>query len=311
MKKLFFAFILIFAGSMTYAQTLEELKAEQAIKKDSVDAIQKRVDDLQSQIDGFAGWKIGAFGTIGGNLSGYNNWYSKGTPNSSAGNLGFTVNGFANLDREKFFWKNATNINLSWVKLDDKDIDTDETSFQEANDVFTLSSLYGYKLNSKFAVSALGEYRSTIINNFNDPGYLDIGIGATWTPIPELVVVIHPLNYNFVFSDGGNSVFESSLGAKIVADYTKSFGDVNFKSNLSMFQSYKSSDYSNWTWTNSLGYTLWKGIGIGLEGGLRKNKQEALDYALNGPNPDLGATFDNVDNKLQTYWLVGVNYNFK
>ncbi len=310
MKKLFFAFVLIFAASISHAQTLEELKAEQAIKKDSVAAIQNRVNGLQSQIDGFAGWKIGAFGTIGGNLSGFNNWYSKGTPNSSAGNIGFTVNGYANLDREKFFWKNSTNINLSWVKLDNKDIDNDESSFQAVNDVFTLSSLYGYKLNDKFAISALGEYRSTIINNFNDPGYLDFGIGATWTPIPELVVVVHPLNYNFVFSSG-DSVFESSLGAKIVADYTKSFGDVNFRSNLSMFQSYKSSDYSNWTWTNTLGYTLWKGIGIGLEAGLRKNKQEALNYALTGPNPDLGATFDNVDNELQTYWLVGINYNFK
>lgn len=310
MKKLSFALVLIFGVISSYAQTLEELKAEQAIKKDSVDAIQKRVDALQGQIDGFKGWKIGAFGTIGGNLSGYNNWYAKKTANSAAGNLGFTVNGFANLDQEKYFWKNSTNINLSWVKLDDKDIDTDEPGFQAANDVFTLSSLYGYKLSDKFAASALGEYRSTIINNFNDPGYLDLGIGATWTPIPELVVVMHPVNYNFVFSSG-DSVFESSLGAKIVADYTKSFGDVNFKSNLSIFQSYKSSDYSNWTWTNTLGYTLWKGIGIGLEGGLRKNKQEALNYALTGPNPNPDASFDNIDNELQTYWLFGLNYNFK
>lgn len=310
MKKLCLSLILICGITFSYAQTIEELKTEQSVKKDSIDAIQKRVDALQSQIDAFPGWKIGAFGTIGGNISGYNNWYAKATPNSSAGNLGFTINGFANLDKEKFFWKNATNINLSWVKLDDEDIDTDETSFQAVNDVFTLSSLYGYKLNQKFAISTLAEYRSTIINNFNDPGYLDIGVGATWTPVPELVVVMHPLNYNFVFSSDGDNVFESSFGAKIVADYTKSFGDLNFKSNLSIFQSYKSSDLSNWTWTNSLGYTLWKGIGIGLEGGLRKNKQEALNYALTGPNPNPDATFGNVDNDLQSYWLFGLNYSF-
>ena len=48
----------------------------------------------------------------------------------------------------------------------------------------------------------------------------------------SLKLVVHPLNYNFVFAKN-DAVFESSLGAKIVADYTKSFGKLNFKSNLS------------------------------------------------------------------------------
>lgn len=148
-----------------------------------------------------------------------------------------------------------------------------------------------------------------MLSNLNNPGYLDLGVGATWTPITDLVVVIHPLNYNFVFSDE-DAIFESSLGAKIVADYTRKIGNVNFKTNLSMFQSYKSSNLSNWTWINSLGYTLWNGIGLGFEFGLRDNKQEALNYALNGPTPVTGATFDNVDNELQTYWLFGLNYAF-
>ena len=93
------------------------------------------------------------------------------------------------------------NINLGWVKIDDKDIDTDDDSFRSATDVFNITSLYGQKLSDKFAISTLGEYRTTIIDNFNDPGYLDVGVGATWTPIADLVVVIHPLNYNFVFSN--------------------------------------------------------------------------------------------------------------
>ena len=63
-----------------------------------------------------------------------------------------------------------------------------------------------------------------MLNNFNDPGYLDVGVGATWTPIENLIVVIHPLNYNFVFADN-DAIFESSLGAKIVADYTRQIGD--------------------------------------------------------------------------------------
>ena len=306
MKKVIFAVAAMFAMTFSNAQTVDELKAEQAVKKDSVAAIQGRVDALQGQIDAFPGWKKGVFGTIGANLSGSKNWYSQGTPNNSSGNIGIGVNGFANLDRDKFFWRNSGNINAQWVKIDDKDIDTDNEDFNGTTDVFNITSLYGYKLSSKFAISGLGEYRTTIINNFNDPGYLDLGVGATWTPITDMVVVIHPLNYNFVFAKN-DAVYESSLGAKIVVDYTRQLGTVNFKTNFSTFQSYSSSNLSNWTWINSFGYTLWKGIGLGFEFGLRDNKQEGLANAI---ATDPNASFDNLDNKVQSYWLFGLNYSF-
>ncbi len=306
MKKIVFAFLMVFSLISVNAQTEEELKALQGPKLDSIAALQAEVDAIQSKIDALPGWKKGAFGTIGGNISGFNNWYSRSAANSSAGNIGITFNGFANLMQEKYFWRNSLGVNLNWVKLDDKDDPNDEKDFKSATDVFNISSLYGHKLSDKWAISGLGEYRTTIIENFNDPGYLDLGVGATWTPQDNLIVVIHPLNYNFVFSDM-DAVFESSMGAKIVADYSATLGKVNLKSNLSTFQSYKSSDLSNWTFVNSLGYTLWKGIGVGFELGLRKNKQEALSYAL-ASNPM--ETFDTVDNDLQSYWLFGLNYGF-
>ncbi len=297
---------LVAATTLT-AQTEEELKATLANKKDSIAAIQGRADAIQAEIDALPGWKLGAFGTIGGSLSNFNNWYAQGFPNNSAGNIGFTVNAFANLQQEKFFWRNALTTNLNWVKLDDEDDPNDDDGFREATDVFNLSSLYGRKLSDKFAVSGLMEYRTTLLSNFNDPGYLDLGVGATWTPLQNLVVVIHPLNYNFVFADD-DTIFNSSLGAKIVADYTRQIGAIGFKSNLSMFQSYESGDLSNWTWTNSFSYTLWKMIGVGFDFGLRNNKQEALNYSNNVlGNTD---TFDTVDNDLQSYWTVGLSYAF-
>ncbi|TDS18747.1 DUF3078 family protein [Maribacter caenipelagi] len=305
MKKIVLTLALAFVASVGFSQTEEELKGQLGAAKDSIAAIQGRADAIQGAIDALPGWKKGAFGTIGANLSSFNNWYGQGTPDLSSGNIGVTVNAFANLNEEKFFWRNSGNINLGWVKFDDKNDDTDDDSFKQGTDVFNITSLYGRKLSEKWAISGLGEYRTTILNNFNDPGYLDLGVGATWTPIADLVVVIHPLNYNFVFSDN-DAVFESSLGAKIVADYTRQIGAVNFKSNLSMFQSYKSGDLSNLTWINSFGYTLWNGIGLGFEFGLRDNKQEALNFALTD-NPT--ETFDTVDNKLQTYFLVGLNYS--
>ncbi|MBU3011034.1 DUF3078 domain-containing protein [Polaribacter vadi] len=301
MKKLSILLLLVCISFTANAQTAEELKKEQAPKKAQIAKLQGEVKALQAKIDALPGWRKGAFGTIGASLSGFNNWYARTAPNTSAGNIGITVNGFANLIEEDFFWRNSGTINLGWVKIDDKDDPTDSDKFETATDVFTISSLYGKRLNKKWAISALGEYRTTLLDNFNDPGYLDLGAGATWTPTSHLVVVIHPGNYNFVFSSG-DTVFESSLGAKIVADYTNKYKGLSVKSNLSMFQSYKDGDLSNWTWTNSFGYTIWKGIGLGFELGLRNNKQEAANFQ----GVDLGAE----DNKLQSYWLFGLSYAF-
>jgi hypothetical protein len=305
MKKVSILILILFIASSIKAQTVEALKKEQGPKKAKILKLQGEVDAIQLKIDALAGWKYGAFGTIGGSISGFNNWYSRTAPTAAAGNIGITVNGFANLIETGFFWRNSTTINLGWVKLNKKNVSGDE-GFETATDVFTISSLYGKRLNKKWALSALGEYRTTIIDNFNDPGYLDFGIGVTWTPINSLVLVLHPGNYNYVFSNEGN-VFDSSLGAKIVADYTKKYGNLSIKSNLSIFQSYKTADLSNWTLTNSLGYTIWKGIGIGFELGLRKNKQEALNNAL---ITNAAETFNTVNNKLQSYYLLGISYAF-
>ena len=312
MKKLLFLAVFAFSVSAIHAQTKEELEKQKAEKQAEANAAQAEANALQAKIDALPGWRTGAFGTIGGSLSNFNNWYAQGAPNNASGTIGFTLNAFANLIEENFFWRNSLTTNLNWVKLDNKDINTDSDDFEPTTDVFNLSSLYGRNLTKSLAASALMEYRTTILNNFNDPGYLDFGIGATWTPIENLVVVIHPLNYNFVFADN-DAVFESSLGAKIVADYTRQIGAVAFKTNFSTFQSYKSSNLSNWTWTNSFSYTLWKMIGVGFDFGLRNNKQEALNY-IQTIDPALGgdpnATFDSIDNDLQTYYTVGLSYKF-
>jgi len=306
--KLLLSILLALTVSIGFSQTKEELQKQKAEKQAEADKFQGEANALQAQIDALPGWRTGIFGTIGGSLSNFSNWYAQGAPNNASGNIGFTVNAFANKLEEKYFWRNSLNLNLNWTKLDNKDIDTDSDDFEPTTDVFNLTSLYGRKLSDKWAVSGLLEYRTTLLNNFNDPGYLDLGVGFTWTPITDLVVVIHPLNYNFVFADD-DTIFESSLGAKIVADYTRQIGKVNFKTNLSAFASYESSDLSNWTWINSFSYTLWKGLGVGFDFGLRSNKQEALNYQVNTLG-NTTTTFENVDNDLQSYYTIGMSYNF-
>lgn len=300
-KRILFLGLFLCITSMNFAQTKEELEAQKAEKQAEADKFQAEANALQAQINALPGWRVGAFGTIGGSLSNFNNWYAQGAPNNASGNIGITANVYANLIQEKFFWRNNLTANLNWVKLDNKDIDTDSDDFNPTTDVFNLSSLYGRNLSEKWAVSGLMEYRTTLLDNFNNPGYLDLGVGFTWLPVKDMVVVIHPLNYNFVFADN-DTVFNSSLGAKIVADYTRQIGAINFKTNFTTFQSYEDSDLSNWTWTNSFGYTLWKMIGVGFDFALRSNKQEAANFQ--------GVALADADNDLQSYYTLGLSYKF-
>ena len=309
MKKIVLSLSLILASFSLFAQSEDQLKKDLGEKKASISALEKEAASIQAKIDALPGWKKGAFGTIGGNISGFSDWFTQSAPNNSSGQINLSVNAYANLLREKDFWRNSATLNLGWVKFDNQDDDTDSDEFEPSTDVFNITSLYGYKLTKTIAVSGLAEYRTTFLENFNDPGYLDVGIGATWTPIPEFVLVVHPLNYNFVFSDG-DSDFESSLGAKVVADYTRKFGPVSFKSNFSGFLSYEDADLSNWQWTNGFAYTLWKKIGIGFDTSLRGNKQEAFNFQLDNGSLAAGSDIEDADNELQIFWNIGLSYAF-
>ena len=290
------------------AQSLEELESLKKAKKDTLSRIEKELKNIQKSIDELPGWEVGAFGTLGVNISNFNNWFQKKVPNSAGGAIGVTVNGFANYDDPTHFWRNAGTLNLGWVKFDDLDVPDDDDGYQVATDIFNISSLYGRKLHKHLAASARMEYRSSIINNFNDPGYLDLGIGGTWDPAKGLFVTFHPINANLVFADS-ESIFKSTFGSKIVAEYARSYSNgISFKTNFSGFLSYRNINRSNWTWTNTFSYQLWEFIGIGIEGGLRGNRQETLEFEINQGDED--ATFDTIDDKLQSYFLAGISYKF-
>lgn len=313
MKQAFFYLLILtfFATSQAFAQTREELEAQKAEKAAQVAELQGQIDGLKGEISAINAqlvilprWETGAFGTVGFNFNGFDSWLARVEERSTqSANIAITVNGYANRFSEKDFWRNALNINMGWVRFDNLNVDNEdeEAEFRPTNDVINFTSLYGYNLSKRLAASVLAEYRSTLATNFNNPGYLDIGVGVTWTPANNLVVVMHPLNQNFVFAEEGTN-YESSLGAKIVADYTKELiEDLNWKSNLSFFISYKDQDLTNWTWINSVAFSIAKGLGVGFELGLRQNKQEALALLTQGISVDT--------NPLQTYYVLGLSYS--
>ena len=107
MKKLLLLSVFFIGMVSINAQTKEELQTQKSEKQAIADAAQAEADALQAQINALPGWKKGMFGTIGGTLSNFNNWYSQGAPNNASGNIGVSINAFANLQQEKFFWRNA------------------------------------------------------------------------------------------------------------------------------------------------------------------------------------------------------------
>lgn len=314
------ALLIIGAGTLQ-AQTMEELKEQRAAKKAALSELQSQVNALKgevsainAEIDGMIPWKFGALGTLGLNFSQFNNWLGAGNPDAYSSTIGFSGNAFANLNQDKYFWRNAGNLNMAWTKLATNKEMRDSAEYQNTSDVINVTSLFGYKFSSKLAASLLAEYRSTLINNFNNPGFLDIGVGGTWTPVSDLVVVFHPLNYNFVFAKDELN-YESSLGCKIVADYAKALPmGLKWRSNLSAFLSYSEiNHYSNWTWVNGISANVWKGLGVGFELGLRSNKQESYNakVAADMLDPEVFSIDDleSDDNPLQTYWVLGITYN--
>ena len=45
-------------------------------KTDSISTLKAKADAIQAEIDALPGWRFKATGTIGGSVSGFNNWYS-------------------------------------------------------------------------------------------------------------------------------------------------------------------------------------------------------------------------------------------
>lgn len=312
------AFFIVNVQAQDDKATLIALKAEADAKKAEVDAVTAELGAIQAKIDALPGWRKGALGIIGIDWKGSNNWYANAFPNSSSNSVGFAGTAYAHNIQDKYFWRNNASLNIGALRFTELGTDGEpvagaEDKLRVVTDAFQLTSLYGYRLSPKIAISAMADYRTVVIGSdtgvdststgFNNPGYLDIGAGITWTPMENLVAVIHPINYNIVFANDALG-FVSSLGTKYVVDYTQKLPmGIAWTSNLSGFFSYKDNSpgasLHNTTWTNGFSFTAFKGIGVSAQVGLRWNEQEAT---LLGGNP-VG------ENPMQSFYVIGLSYS--
>ncbi|MEM6320396.1 MAG: DUF3078 domain-containing protein [Bacteroidota bacterium] len=259
--------------------------------------IKREIKVLEDSLKVYPIWSTGVLGTLGFNFTRFQNWLSKNQSSTSASTLGYNINAFFNLQQKKYFWKNSININQSWLRFDNKDIEEENSGYQVASDAFNGSSLWGFKFSEKLATSALLEYRSALLQGrWNNPGFLDVGIGLSWTPKKDLAISIHPLNYNQVFSNS-EAQLSSSLGLKMLGEYSKKFASgISWTSNLSSFFSYKSGELNNWLWINGLSKKF-GALGVGLNIAIKQNQQEAKARELD-------------ENPFQYYYILGLSFKF-
>lgn len=361
MKVLLSTITMILAVGLLTAQddmkTLTELKALQEGKIAKMADLQAQMDALSGEVDAFedeiaylSGWRKGLNGLVGFNLNKSAGWVANPNPRASTTGLNIGLTGFMNYDKDKFFFHNKAVITEAWQDVDRSEQDSnapDDGLFKNGLvDLFNISSLSGYRISETFAFSGQVELNTSVFN-FLNPGTFDIGLGATWLPVENLTVMIHPLNFHYAFSGIKNLSSAGALGCKIRADYFNDFvilgHDVAWTSTITTFIPYK--DVENdpvlfdprdipdseklkagsfevglfeYTWLNTLSFEVWRGIGVGLSWGLRKSDFEGerfseldlIDKGFTEAEIEACEGCVTAEPGLQSYFNVGVSYNF-
>ncbi len=318
--------IMLLCAGFAQAQSLDELKSMQSDKatmaadlQAQADALMGEANGLQDQIDKLSGWRKGLGGIFGFEWGRSNNWGGDGVANAdetgSVFNAGVAadISGHLLKDTDKTFWHNNLKIVGTY-----KDLDlANEVGEARADgifdipnrvaDLFNISSLAGYKISDKFALSGIGELNTTLLDGgFLDPGTVDLGLGATWLPIENMTVSLFPLGYNFVVRRSGDIDGTAAFGLKYKVVYFRDFNiagkPFHWDTNLTGFFPY-AEDSDNvrgqgnqyWQWLNNITFEVWRGIGVGFGFGFRQADFQALDAAG--------------DSVTQTYTTFGLSYS--
>ena len=310
---LVFSAILGQSNGELYAQRKEK-QAELAEKEAEMAKVKAELDAVNAQIAALPGWDFGINALLGMDFSGNRQWYAIPNPNSKSNGatVGFGIQ--LNYDQPKYFWNNLFNANINRVVTQ---LVKDGEELESVNDALSISSLFGYKLSKKISLSAEAKYSSTVLN-FNDPGKLVVGAGITYTPFANHFVSIHPLAYEKNWP--GELI--SAPGAKLAAFYKRKIGEkIQWNSIFNAFASYSggtmtltgpnqseevelsAGELFNWTWINGFNTSLWKGIGFGLNIGLRQDRQIAARAYYNINEERIG------NNPLQAYYTLGLSYS--
>jgi hypothetical protein len=170
------------------------------------------------------------------------------------------VNLGANFNKGKSSWSNSFDAAYGVIKQGEK---LKDIAFRKNDDRLFFESKYGYKVNEKWLITALGNFRSqfdqgldangALISKFLAPGYINFGVGMDFKPSENFSVYYSPVNSKITivsvdslignympqsFADDGKNL-RYELGSYLNMQYQREImKNVGYQTKLGLFTNY-------------------------------------------------------------------------
>ncbi len=211
----------------------------------------------QSYYNSDSPWTMGGnFGLLFNQVA-QTNWSAGG---DNLVGLNLQLNYSADYLKDRRLWDNRLELEYGFNK-------TKSDGTKKTADNIYLSSIYGYEIakNLYFSGTFLfttqfangydylgaGNTDDVFISTFMAPGYLNVGVGITWTPKPWFKATINPASYRGIFvlneelSDAGQfgvhpgDRYRTEFGANILLELNKNLtSNINLYSRLNLYSNY-------------------------------------------------------------------------
>lgn len=237
MKKIFtLLMVSSFAMSAAFAQvetmSLDKKESELDAAKSELEAIEDKIASLEEEIAAMKPvdkWKYGGYFGIIANQTAFVNW-AAGGENAISGT--FIVGGFLNYAHNKHSWETTLDMSVGYNKLG-------SDGFQKNEDLISLNSKYGYKVQKHLFVTALMNFQSQffVTEDFNDdspgfanlsmfgaPAFLRLGLGLDYKPNDMFSLYLSPATGKFTFVQDAKDIDETRYGLTAGEIYRAEFG---------------------------------------------------------------------------------------
>ncbi len=173
-----------------------------------------------TKVDEAQKWKLESIYSLNGSQSSFVNWNAGGRNNISL--LG-TVNSFANYNFEKNKWENEISLALGGIKYVSKG---STEPLQKTDDKIDLTSTYGYKLKENLYASVLLNFKTQMLDGFNNPadsirasgflapGYMNLALGLDYSPTKSLSIFLSPLALKLTIVNDQRLANSGAFGVK-------------------------------------------------------------------------------------------------
>ena len=248
---IFALFMVVASVKMSGQQKLSKLSASNEMIV--ILASQFKVEDPTVVKPAVSRWTKGVFTQLGFSQVSLSNWADGGYSSVA---LNTYINFYANYTYEKMFWENRVQVAYGFVEsFGDR--------YRKSDDKLIIDSKVGYKAVEKVFMSAFFNFRSQFSPGFNypsgkpiqlvsvfmAPGYISLGVGMDYKPIPQLSVNFSPLASNLVVVENpslrvkyGNRIDQPvklELGAQLKVDYKHQvMKNVNVNSTMILFSDF-------------------------------------------------------------------------